>query len=90
MSSQILFQHPAATLLYHRTRIKQIKQSAAYAGAMADHYERLYKKRSVGPVHNLCRAAFAWFKWKHYEAEYLRLTVKETLQTIPGIKSTSI
>ena len=77
MSSEILFQHPSATLVYHRTRIKQIKNSAAFAGCMADHYKALFDKRSHG--RNLCRAAFAWFKWKHYEAEYLRLTVNEML-----------
>lgn len=68
---------PLDDLYYHRIRTQQIKNSAAYAGCMADHYERLFKKRCNG--RNLCRAAFAWFKWKHFEAEYLKLTVNEML-----------
>lgn len=88
MSSQHLIRTPIDTLYYHRIKAKQIKNSAAYAGAMADHYERLFKKRSIGPVTNLCRAAFAWFKWKHYEAEYLRLSVKDLTKSL-GIKTNS-
>lgn len=78
MSSQDLFITPSATLQYHKSRIEQIKNSPIYAGAMADHYERLFRKRyNSGRL--LCRAAFAWFKWKYYEKEYLRLKVKELL-----------
>ncbi|MEO6540335.1 MAG: hypothetical protein ABIN74_05065 [Ferruginibacter sp.] len=78
MSSQNIFIHPSATLVYHRVRIKQIKNSAFYAGAMADHYRALFEKRCKGRL--LCRAAFAWIKWKHFEKEYLRLTVNEMLE----------
>lgn len=86
MSSQNLFITPSATLVYHQQRIKQIKNSAVYAGSMADHYKALYEQRCHGRNLNFCRAAFAWFKWKHYEAEYLRLTVIETMDSL-GIKT---
>lgn len=78
MSDQNLFVYPVNTLQYHQRRIYQIKNSAVYAGCMADHYKAQFEKRCHG--RNFCRAAFAWFKWKHFESEYYRISVKEMLE----------